>query len=161
MITRRQALKTLAISPMLPAPELIAQFAQAATSVATANPSPAAAPTAAAPDPVMVRRIMTHPLPGPDKRLGAMVTVDFAPGASSPPHLPPGPVFGYVLEGTIEIGVDPLPPITYHAGDTWYEPPRHTHRTARNASATEPARILAFLILEHGEGLVEPPPKPA
>ncbi len=158
MITRRQAIKTLAITPALAAPELLTQLAQAATSVvATASPSPTR--TAAAE--VMVRQIMTHPLPALGKHLGAVVTVDFAPGASSPPHLHPGPVFGYVLEGTIEIGVDPLPPITYRAGDMWYEPPRHTHRTARNASATEPARILAFLILDHGESIVEPPSKPA
>ncbi|HVN88385.1 MAG TPA: cupin domain-containing protein [Candidatus Binataceae bacterium] len=158
MLTRRQAMKTLAISPMLAAPELLAQFARAAASpLATASPSPAVA----GPAEVMIRQIMTHPLPGPGKQLGVMVTVDFPPGTLSPPHLHPGPVFGYVLEGTVEIGVDPLPPITYHAGDTWYEPPRprHTHRTARNVSTTEPARILAFLILDHGEPLVEPPSK--
>jgi quercetin dioxygenase-like cupin family protein len=159
MITRRQAMKTLAIAPMIAAPEFLAEIARAATDASpVTSPSPDA-PTAT--EPVVVRQIMTHPLPGPGQHLGAAVTVDFAPGASSPPHLHPGPVFGYVLEGTVEIGVDPLPPITYHAGDMWYEPPRHTHRTARNASTTEPARILAFLILDHGESIVEPPPKPA
>jgi quercetin dioxygenase-like cupin family protein len=147
-------MKTLAISPLFATPELLTQIAQAAASyVANASPPPAASSTAQ----VIIRQIMAQPLPGPGKHLGALVTVDFAPGASLPPHLHPGPVFGYVLEGTIAIGVDPVPAITYRAGDMWYEPPRHTHRVARNASATDPARILAFLIVGPGESLVEPP----
>jgi quercetin dioxygenase-like cupin family protein len=145
-------MKTLAISPMLAAPQLLARIAYAAGAPMNSEASPATPGAAQA----VIRQIMTHPLPGAEKHLGVVVTVDYPPGTSTPPHLHPGPVFGYVLEGTIEIGVDPIPPITYSAGDMWYEPARHTHRTARNPSPTAPARILAFLILDHGEPLLEP-----
>ncbi len=157
MITRRQMMKAFAMSPLLAAPEFLQQVAAAATEPIAAATPPAAGPSTTG---VIVRQIMTQPLPSLGNHLGAVVTVDYAPGAASPPHLHPGPVFGYVLEGTIEIGVDPLAPITYRAGDMWYEPPRQTHRVARNASSTAPARILAFLILKKGESLVEPPRSP-
>jgi quercetin dioxygenase-like cupin family protein len=154
MITRRQMMKAFAMSPLIAAPKFLQHIAVAAPdTTSTATPSAAASNV----DAVIIRQIMTHPLPGPGTHLGAVVTVDYAPGAASPPHLHPGPVFGYVLEGAVEIGVDPLAPITYRAGDMWYEAPRHTHRVARNASSTAPARILAFLILDKGESLVEPP----
>jgi|SRR5579859_214178 len=154
MITRRRMMTAFAMSPLLAVPDLLQRVAAADTAAATATPSAAASASG-----VIVRQIMLQPLPGLSNHLGAVVTVDYAPGAASPPHLHPGPVFGYVLEGTVEIGVDPLAPITYRAGDTWYEPPRHTHRVSRNASSTAPARILAFLILKKGEALVGPPPK--
>ena len=156
MITRRQMMKAFVISPLLAAPEFLQQVAAAATAT-TASGTPSVAGSSSGG--VIVRQIMTQPLPSLGNQLGAVVTVDFAPGAASPPHRHPGPVFGYVLEGTVEIGVDPLAPITYRAGDMWYEPPRHTHRVARNASSTAPARILAFLILAKGEPLVGPPTK--
>jgi quercetin dioxygenase-like cupin family protein len=154
MISRRQMMKAFAMSPFLAAPEFLQRIAAAAPDT-TASVTPPAAGSSSTSG-VIIRQIMTQPLPSLGNHLGAVVTVDYAPGAASPPHLHPGPVFGYVLEGTVEIGVDPLAPITYRAGDMWYEPPRHTHRVARNASSIEPARILAFVILDHGEPLVEP-----
>ena len=153
MITRRQMMKAFALSSLVATPAFLERIAAAAPEGLAAATPAAAAPA----NGVVIRQIMAQPLPSLSNHVGAVVTVDFAPGASSLPHLHPGPVFGYVLEGTIAIGVDPIGPITYKAGDVWYEPPRHTHRVARNPSATEPARILAFLIVKKGESLVEPP----
>ncbi len=53
--------------------------------------------------------------------------------------------------------VDPDKPVTYHAGESWYELPMHTHRIARNASKTHPAKVLAVLISDKGQALVLPP----
>jgi hypothetical protein len=53
--------------------------------------------------------------------------------------------------------VDPGKPVTYKAGQSWYELPMHTHRVARNASKSRKAMILALLISEKGQELVLPP----
>jgi quercetin dioxygenase-like cupin family protein len=82
-----------------------------------------------------------------------MIVVEYAPGAASPPDLHPGPVFGYVLQGKIEIETAQHASITYGEGDLWYEEARQTPRISRNASATEPAKILAFLIAEKDQPL--------
>jgi hypothetical protein len=70
---------------------------------------------------------------------------------SFPAHKHSGPVFAYVLEGSVENQVDPEDPRTYHAGDVWYEPAMHVHRLLRNLSDTQPARILVFQVLPKGQ----------
>ncbi|HTW22831.1 MAG TPA: cupin domain-containing protein [Candidatus Baltobacteraceae bacterium] len=64
-----------------------------------------------------------------------------------PMHKHSGPVFAYVLEGSVENQVDPDEPKTYNTGDYWYEPAMHVHRSLRNLSDTQPARILVFEVL--------------
>lgn len=79
--------------------------------------------------------------------------------ASSPPgphrafrmHKHSGPVFAYVIEGSVENQVDPDQPKTYNAGDYWYEPAMHVHRLLRNLSDTQQARILVFEVLPKGK----------
>ena len=77
-----------------------------------------------------------------------MITLTVAPGVSSPPHKHTGPVFAYLLEGEIENQVDPNPPQRYKAGEFFYEPPMHVHRSLRNLSATKPAKLLIFEVGE-------------
>lgn len=159
MVNRRQAMKTFALGAALLNPELLERIARAdPTSAAGAAgvPTPATGGAGPATAGVTVRQMMMQPLPIPGNRVVAVVVVEYAPGAGSPPHLHPGPVFGYVLEGRVEIGIDQAAPITYSAGDTWYEAPCRTHRVSRNASATDPAKILAFLIVKKGEPILEP-----
>jgi quercetin dioxygenase-like cupin family protein len=159
MVTRREALKTFALGSALLSPELFERLAQADS---TATPGAmASAPIVATGDGVVVRQMMMQPLPMPGNRVAVMVVVEYAPGAASPPHWHPGPVFGYVLQGRVAIGIDQRPPVTYAEGDVWYEAPRHTHRVSRNASITEPAKLLAFLILEKGQPLLEKVKVPA
>ncbi len=159
MVTRRQAMKAFALGSALLSPELLARLAQAdstATPTATAS-----APVVSSGGGVTVRQMMMQPLPMPGNHVAVIVVVEYAPGAASPPHWHPGPVFGYVLQGRVAIGIDQRPPITYAEGDVWYEAPRHIHRVSRNASATEPAKLLAFLILEKGQPLLEKVEVPA
>jgi Cupin domain len=68
-----------------------------------------------------------------------------------PMHKHSGPVFAYVLEGSVENQVDPDPPKTYNTGDYWYEPAMHVHRLLRNLSDTQQARILVFEVLPKGK----------
>jgi quercetin dioxygenase-like cupin family protein len=154
MLTRRQAMKGLAIGSTLLSPALLTRLARAETATTTA--APLASDTG-----VTVRQMMVQPLPMPGNHLGVVVVVEYAPGAGSLPHSHSGPVFGYVLHGRVEIGIDQHPPVTYSEGDVWYEAPHHVHKVSRNASTTEPAKILAFLILEKGQPLLEKAKVPA
>lgn len=42
-----------------------------------------------------------------------------------PMHKQSGPVFAYILEGSVQNQVDPEQPKTYNTGDYWYEPAMH------------------------------------
>jgi quercetin dioxygenase-like cupin family protein len=72
--------------------------------------------------------------------------VTLEPGQSSPPHRHPGPVFGYILEGDYEWGINDQPAKSLKAGDTFYEPAMSLHRVSHNPSATKKTRILAVML---------------
>ncbi|MGH6944441.1 MAG: cupin domain-containing protein [Geminicoccaceae bacterium] len=76
------------------------------------------------------------------------VLVEYAPGASSPPHhhTKQGSVVAYVLEGAIRSKVNDGPLKVYRAGESWIEPPGAAHAVSENASASEPARLLAVFV---------------
>jgi quercetin dioxygenase-like cupin family protein len=82
-------------------------------------------------------------IPGKEVR---MVTVEFPPGGSDPAHRHDAYVFVYVLEGSVVMGVKGGNPVTLTPGQTFYEGPEDIHTIARNASKTEPAKFLAFLL---------------
>ncbi len=88
----------------------------------------------------------------PGKSLKALF-VDYAPGGASLPHVHAKSafIFAYVLSGEIESQVDDGPKRVYHAGESWYETPGSTHRISRNASTTEPAKLLAVFIVDTDE----------
>jgi len=77
-----------------------------------------------------------------------LVEVDYGPGAASPPHSHPCAVFGYVVAGTLRTQVKGEPEMIYQAGGSFYEAPNSIHLVSANASATEPAKLLAYLICD-------------
>ena len=86
-----------------------------------------------------------------------VITLDIPPGAGSPPHRHPGHhVFGYVLEGTYKIKLDQGPETVVAKGQTFYEAPGQLHAVSANASQTEPAKVLAFIVLESGKPVTVP-----
>jgi quercetin dioxygenase-like cupin family protein len=102
-------------------------------------------------EPIRVDRLMSEPLAEMQDPELRMLTLTIAPGATLEPHRHTGPVFAYILEGTIENQVDPEPPKTYKAGDFFYEPPMQVHRQLKNLSATETAKILIVEVGEKGK----------
>ena len=91
-----------------------------------------------------------EPIPNlPGKRLVSHI-VDYAPGRSSAAHRHARSAFiyAYVFSGEIRSQVDGEPARVYRAGETWFENPGAYHRVSANASATEPARLLAVLIAD-------------
>ena len=80
-------------------------------------------------------RDVIEKLDGKDARV-TTVEVTFGPGVAGKSHRHPGPIFGYVLEGEFELGLDDQPPKTLKAGETFYEPTGALHRVSRNPSTT-------------------------
>lgn len=103
----------------------------------------------------------SHALPNvPGKSLVA-VEVHYPPGGASAPHhhAPSAFIYAYVLSGEIESQVGDEPPRVYKAGDAFYEEPGAHHRVSRNASATEPARLLAVFVVDTGDQPLTTPDK--
>ena len=81
-------------------------------------------------------------------KAGLMLAVEYAPGESSPSHRHNSHTFVYVLEGSVVMQVQGGEEKTLMAGQTFYENPNDIHSVSKNASATEPAKILVFFIKE-------------
>jgi quercetin dioxygenase-like cupin family protein len=82
--------------------------------------------------------------------------VDYAPGAVSEPHIHPGSVVAYVLEGAVVSQLEGGGPVTYTQGQSWYESPKTPHVLSKNASRTESAKLLVFLLSQEGEAIKAP-----
>ena len=79
-----------------------------------------------------------------------MYTVDFPPGYSSPVHRHDAQLFLYVLEGSIVTQVKGGKEITLTPGQIFFEDPNDIHTVSRNASSTEPAKFLVFMVKKKG-----------
>ena len=125
--------------------------------LAALAPWAAAHETAAGAEPV--RLVQRQPLGGDPGKEIVVVVVDYAPGQASTPHVHPGTVIAYVLEGEVASQVEGEPEITRRAGESWHEPPGVLHLVSRNASATQPAKLLAILVQDAGVPLKRPLPR--
>ena len=86
----------------------------------------------------------------PGKTLTALV-VTYAPGGKSVKHHHAGSVYAYVLSGEIRSETSATGPATvYKAGESFFEPPGSEHLVSENASATEPASLLAVFVADDG-----------
>jgi quercetin dioxygenase-like cupin family protein len=101
-----------------------------------------------------VKPAMTEKLPNvPGKSITAVV-VSYAPGGKSPAHHHAGSVFAYVLSGAIRSQNSATGPAkVYQAGQSFFEPPGSEHLISENASATEPASLLAVFVADDGARL--------
>ena len=102
--------------------------------------------------------LRSQPLPDLNK-VADMVTVEYAPGQSSPAHRHNAHVLVYVLEGSLVMGVKGKEPVTLTAGQTFYESPGDVHEVSRNASDSQPAKFLAILIHDPGAATMLPADK--
>jgi quercetin dioxygenase-like cupin family protein len=143
MMTRRDAVASFALFA-----ELLASggYAEAQTRAAPATP-PGAPP------------VFKHDLPDVTMD-GWEVTVsyvDYAPGRVGAAHRHPGFVLAYVLEGAVVARISGQgEEKTYTAGQMFYEQPGATHEVSKNASQTQPARLLAMIFAKKGSTLTTP-----
>jgi quercetin dioxygenase-like cupin family protein len=100
-----------------------------------------------------VKLVYDQPLPNVPGKSMRGVLVEYEPGGTSPAHLHPKSAFIYatVLEGSIKSQVNDGPITTYRAGESWSESPGDRHSVSENASATEPARLLAVFVVDTDE----------
>jgi quercetin dioxygenase-like cupin family protein len=112
-------------------------------------------------DGTILTALMEKPLANRSAAVAGLLTVEYAPGAGTPPHSHPADTFVYVLEGAIEMQVAGGELKTLKQGDTFYELPTDKHVVSRNASKTERAKFLVMFIKEKSAELVVPEPAAA
>ncbi len=131
-----------------------AAFAAALGASETLEALDAAQTPAAAPRPP----VFVHDLP-PVNLDGWQVTVshvEYTPGRVGAPHQHAGFVLAYVLEGKVVAKVSGQgPERVYSVGEMFYEQPGATHEVSKNASQTEPARLLAMIFAPKGATLTK------
>jgi quercetin dioxygenase-like cupin family protein len=104
---------------------------------------------------VKVAPVFSQKMPNVPGKTMTVVSVEYVPGGGSAPHHHPasGMVFAYVVAGSIRSQLEGEPAKVYRAGESWSEPPNAHHVVSENASATEPARLLAVIVADDGVAL--------
>jgi len=97
-----------------------------------------------------VTPLMSEVLTDISGKEGLMLTVEYPPGASDPIHRHNEHAFLYVLEGSVVMQVKGGKQVTLTPGQTFYEGSNDIHIVGRNASNTEPAKFVVFLVKDKG-----------
>jgi len=101
-----------------------------------------------------VKPVRVEKLPNVQGKALTAVVVTYAPGSRSGAHQHAGSVFAYVLSGAIRSENSATGPAkVYKAGESFFEPPGSKHLISENASATEPASLLAVFVADDGAQL--------
>src|ERR1700704_3525724 len=90
--------------------------------------------------------LLAQALPNIEGKEVTMLTVEYGPGGTSSPHRHNANTFVYVLEGSVVMQVTGGKLQTLTVGQTFYESPTDIHSVSRNASATQKAKILVFML---------------
>src|SRR3954463_4933489 len=103
-----------------------------------------------------VTALMSKDLSESPGREALMILVEHAPGGSSAIHRHNAHAFGYVLEGSVVMQLKGGQQMTLTPGQSFYEGPDDVHVVDRNASGTNPAKFLVFLIKDEGAPALVP-----
>jgi quercetin dioxygenase-like cupin family protein len=103
-----------------------------------------------------VTKVLSKDLTDIPGKEGLMITVEYPPGASDPVHRHNAYGFIYVLQGSIVMQVKGGKEVTLTPGQSFYEGPDDVHVVGRNASQTEPAKFLVFLVKDKGAPVLVP-----
>jgi quercetin dioxygenase-like cupin family protein len=146
-------------------PRCILQFllALAPISGAFAQHEHAEKKVPAAKEPLSFETVRNEMLTDPDLKgykLESSVLTIAAGAQDTVSHRHDCEVFGYILEGEVEIGLDHKPPGLYKTGQMFYEKRNVLHSLAANHLKDKPSRVLLlFLIKEGRNGYTEEYPK--
>jgi quercetin dioxygenase-like cupin family protein len=100
-----------------------------------------------------VEPVTSHALPNVAGKRVTVVRVIYGPGGFSRAHQHAGSVTAYVTKGEIRSQLGGGPVQTFKVGETFFEPPGSTHLVSANASATEPAELVAVFVADDGAQL--------
>ena len=103
-----------------------------------------------------VKELFAIDLPDYPGKESRMIEVSYPPGARDMVHRHDAHAFVYVLEGQVVMQLKGQPAVTLKAGQTFYEGPNDIHVVGRNASNTEPARIVVVLMKAKGTPVLTP-----
>ena len=94
--------------------------------------------------------VFDHVLPNAPGKSMKGILVEYGPGMASPAHIHPKSAFTYatVLEGAVRTSVNDTPAVIYRAGQNFTEMPGDRHSVDENASKTEPAKMLAVMVVD-------------
>jgi quercetin dioxygenase-like cupin family protein len=105
---------------------------------------------------VKVTSLMSQVMTDVSGKEGLLITVEYPPGGSDPIHRHNAHAFVYVLEGSVVMQVKGGKQVRLTPGQTFYEGSNDVHIVGRNASNTEPARLLVFLVKDKGAPVLVP-----
>jgi quercetin dioxygenase-like cupin family protein len=97
-----------------------------------------------------VTPLMQKDLAGLPDQEGVVLTVEYAPGASSGKHRHNAHTFVYVLEGAVVMQVEGGEAVTLGSGQTFYESPTDIHIVSKNASDSQAAKFLVVFVKDKG-----------
>jgi quercetin dioxygenase-like cupin family protein len=97
-----------------------------------------------------VTPVFQRTIPNIPGRTMVALVVTYPPGGKSPAHrhAPSAFIYAHVLSGAIRSQVGDEPAKVYQVGEGFYEDPGSHHRVSENASATEPASMLAVFVVD-------------
>jgi len=116
---------------------------------------------ASAQDPEQVKVVFQHAIPNAEGKRMITVVVTYPPGGKSAAHhhAPSSFIYAYVLSGSIRSKVDDEPAKVYKVGESFYEVPGSHHTVSENASAIEPASLLAIFVVDSKDTALTIPDK--
>jgi len=94
--------------------------------------------------------VFDHTIPNLPGKSMKGILVEYGPGEGSPAHTHPKSAFTYatVLEGAVRTSVNDGPVVIYRGGQNFTEMPGDRHSVDENASKSEPAKLLAVMVVD-------------
>jgi quercetin dioxygenase-like cupin family protein len=94
--------------------------------------------------------VFDHAIPNVPGKSMKGILVEYGPGVATGAHIHPKSAFTYatVLEGAVRTSVNDGPAVVYKAGQNFAEMPGDRHSVDENASKTEPAKMLAVMVVD-------------
>jgi quercetin dioxygenase-like cupin family protein len=105
---------------------------------------------------VKVTSLMSKIMTDVSGKEGLLITVEYPPGGSDPIHRHNAHAFVYVLEGSVVMQVKGGKQVTLTPGQTFYEGSNDVHIVGRNASKTQPAKFVVFLVKDKDAPVLVP-----
>ena len=108
----------------------------------------------AQPVPLKINEVLKADVVGMEGVEVVVNLTEFAPRATSGKHTHPGHEVAYVLEGSGVSEVEGQEPVVRKAGTVTYIPAKKVHES-KNASTTEPMKLLVFRIHPKGQPITD------
>ena len=105
---------------------------------------------------VKVTSLMSKIMTDVSGKEGLLIAVEYPPGGSDPVHRHNAHAFVYVLEGSVVMQVKGGKQVTLTPGQTFYEGSNDVHIVGRNASKTQPAKFVVFLVKDKDAPVLVP-----